>query len=132
MATSVGQYCIYVQDLLRAERFYCDAVGLQTQRRTEIPDVHEVVLAAESGGGRLQLAERYVDGMPIDHGFALWKIYMYVDDCHETFQRCLSAGASPQMTPARLDRWPVTMAMITDLDGYLVELVQVHHEEANP
>ncbi|MGA7050812.1 MAG: VOC family protein, partial [Mycobacterium sp.] len=62
MGTSVGQYCIYVQDLERAERFYCDAVGLEAQTRTEIPDVHEVVLAAANGGGRLQLAERYQNG----------------------------------------------------------------------
>lgn len=130
MGTSVGQYCIYVEDLERAERFYCDAVGLEAQTRTEIPDVHEVVLAASNGGGRLQLAERYQNGSNIDHGFALWKIYMNVDDCREIFDRCVAAGATAQMEPARLDRWPVTVAMIEDLDGYLVELVQVHHGTA--
>lgn len=126
MATSVGQYCIYVQDIERAEHFYCDAVGLVAQRRTEIPGVHEVVLAADKGGGRLQLAERHVDGGPIEHGNALWKIYMNVDDCREVFDRCVIAGAAAQLEPTRLDRWPVTIAMVHDLDGYLVELVQVH------
>ena len=130
MSTTVGQYCIYVEDLDRAERFYCDAVGLTAQRRTEIPDVHEVVLAADEGGGRLQLAERYVDGRSVDHGFALWKIYMYVDDCREVFDRCLAAGATAQVQPVRLERWPVTVAMIEDLDGYLVELVEVHDTES--
>ncbi|MGA7052401.1 MAG: VOC family protein, partial [Mycobacterium sp.] len=109
---------------------YCDAVGLEAQTRTEIPDVHEVVLAAANGGGRLQLAERYQNGSNIDHGFALWKIYMNVDDCREIFDRCVAAGATAQMEPARLDRWPVTVAMVEDLDGYLVELVQVHHGTA--
>ncbi len=92
--------------------------------------MHEVVLAAANGGGRLQLAERYQNGSTIDHGFALWKIYMNVDDCREIFDRCVAAGATAQMEPARLDRWPVTVAMVEDLDGYLVELVQVHHGTA--
>ena len=45
---------------------------------------HEVVLAADSGGGRLQLAERYNGGQPVDHGFALWKFYVNVDDAKAT------------------------------------------------
>ena len=71
MATTVGQYCIYVKDIEAAERFYTDVIGLKVQSRTEIDDVHEVVVAADHGGGRLQLAERYNGGQDIDHGFAL-------------------------------------------------------------
>ncbi len=128
MATTVGQYCIYVSDIARSERFYTDVIGLKVQSRTEIPDVHEIVLAADQGGGRLQLAERYNDGRPIDHGFALWKIYMNVDDCAEVHDRAVAAGATSTMAPARLDRWPVTVAFVLDPDGYPIELVQMHHD----
>lgn len=126
MPTTVGQYCIYVEDIACSERFYTDAVGLKVQSRTEIPGVHEIVLAADKGGGRLQLAERYEERQPIDHGFSLWKIYMNVDNCQEVYDRCMAAGAVSQMEPQRLERWPVTVAFVIDLDGYVVELIETH------
>ena len=128
MATTVGQYCIYVSDLERSVAFYEDIIGLKVQSRTEIPDVHEVVLAADQGGGRLQLAERYEGGQPIDHGFALWKIYMNVDDCVATHQLAVDAGYTSTMAPERLERWPVTVAFILDPDGYSIELMQRHDD----
>jgi lactoylglutathione lyase len=128
MASTVGQYCIYVDDIERSERFYTDIIGLKVQSRTEIEDVHEIVLAADQGGGRLQLAERYNGRQKIDHGFALWKIYMNVDDCVAVHQRAVDAGFMSTMTPQRLDRWPVTVAFIEDPDGYSIELVQRHDD----
>jgi lactoylglutathione lyase len=126
VATTVGQYCIYVSDIERSIRFYTEVIGLKLQGRTEIDDVHEAHLAADEGGGRLQLAERYQGGRPIDHGFALWKIYMNVDDCAATHARAVEAGYESTMTPTRLDRWPVTVAFVNDPDGYSVELVERH------
>ena len=124
MATTVGQCCIYVSDIEKSERFYTDIIGLKVQSRTEIDDVHEIVLAADDGGGRLQLAERYNGGQPIDHGFALWKLYMNVDDAMDTHDRAVAAGFTSTMVPQRLDRWPVIVGFIEDPDGYSIELVQ--------
>jgi lactoylglutathione lyase len=126
VATTVGQYCIYVSDIERSIRFYTEIIGLNLQGRTEIDDVHEAHLAADEGGGRLQLAERYQGGSSIDHGFALWKIYMNVDDCAVTHARAVEAGCESTMPPTRLDRWPVTVAFVNDPDGYSVELVERH------
>jgi lactoylglutathione lyase len=127
MPTTVGQYCIYVSDIERSIRFYTDIIGLELQGRTEIDDVHEAHLAAAEGGGRLQLAERYQGGQAIDHGFALWKIYMRVDDCVATHAKAVEAGHESTMAPMRLERWPVTVAFIDDPDGYNIELIQ-HHD----
>lgn len=124
MATTVGQYCIYVKDLERSVRFYTEIIGLKEQSRTDIPGVHEVVVAADEGGGRLQLAERYDEPQSIDHGFALWKIYMNVDDCVATHQRAVDAGFESTMEPERLERWPVIVGFVLDPDGYSVELLQ--------
>ncbi len=126
MASRVGQYCIYVSDIERSIGFYTDVIGLKLQGRTEIEAVHEAHLAADEGGGRLQLAERYDGGRPIDHGFALWKIYMRVDDCVETHRRAVEAGYESTMEPQRMDRWPVTVAFVNDPDGYSVELIEYH------
>ena len=124
MATTVGQYCIYVSDIERSIRFYTDIIGLKVQGRTEIDDVHEAHLAADDGGGRLQLAERYNGGQPIDHGFALWKIYMNVDDCVSTHRKAVAAGYESTMEPEKLDRWPVIVGFVNDPDGYSIELIQ--------
>ncbi len=126
MATKVGQYCIYVSDIERSIRFYTDIIGLKVQGRTEIDDVHEAHLAADEGGGRLQLAERHHGGQAIDHGFALWKFYMRVDDCVATHARAVAAGYRSTMEPERLERWPVTVAFVDDPDGYNIELIQYH------
>jgi len=128
MPTTVGQYCINVTDLERSVRFYEDIVGLKVQTRTQIPNVDEVVLAADVGGGRLQLAQHLDRSGPIDHGDALWKIYMIVDDCADVHQRAVDAGFESTMAPERLDRWPVTVAFIVDPDGYSIELMQHHHD----
>jgi lactoylglutathione lyase len=126
MATTVGQYCINVTDLERSERFYADIIGLKVQSRTEIPGVNEIVLAADDGGGRLQLAQHLDQDGPIDHGGALWKTYMIVDDCAATHDKAVSAGCESTMAPERLERWPVTVAFILDPDGYSIELLQHH------
>ena len=82
------------------------------------------MLAADKGGGRLQLAERYTDGQPVDHGFALWKFYMNVDDCQATHDRIVAAGYTSTMEPQRLDRWPVIVGFVNDPDGYSIEVIQ--------
>lgn len=128
MPTTVGQYCINVTDLERSVRFYTDIIGLKVQTRTQIPNVDEVVLAANVGGGRLQLAQHLDRSGPIDHGDALWKIYMIVDDCADVHQRAVDAGFESTMAPERLERWPVTVAFIVDPDGYSIELMQ-HHQD---
>jgi len=124
MATTVGQYCIWVSDLERSVRFYEDIIGLEVQSRTEIPGVNEAVLAADQGGGRLQLAHAWEEPKPIDHGNALWKIYMNVDDAKATHDRAVAAGFTSTMEPERLERWPVIVGFILDPDGYSIELVQ--------
>ena len=131
MATTVGQYCIYVSDIQRSERFYTEVIGLKVQSRTEIDDVHEVVVAADQGGGRLQLAERYNGGGPIEHGNALWKIYFNVDDAKGVHDAAVAFGCESVMEPQQLDRWPVTVAFVKDPDGYLIEFVQ-NHEGRRP
>lgn len=124
MASSVGQYCIWVSDLERSVQFYEEIIGLKVQSRTEIPGVKEAVLAADEGGGRLQLAHAWESPEPIDHGIALWKIYMNVDDAMDVHDRAVAAGYTSTMVPEQLDRWPVIVGFILDPDGYSIELLQ--------
>jgi lactoylglutathione lyase len=126
MENSLGQYCINVSDLDRAVEFWEKIVGIPVQSRTEIPNVKEVVLQAEAGGSRLQLAQHLDREGPIDMGTAMWKIYVDTDDCQALYDRAIAAGCESVSAPQKLDRWPVTVAFITDFDGYLIELIQNH------
>jgi lactoylglutathione lyase len=124
---SLGQYCINVSDMDRAVAFWEGVVGIPVQSRTEIPGVKEVVLQAEVGGSRIQLAQHLERTGPIDMGTAMWKLYVDTDDCQALYDKAIAAGCESVTEPQQLDRWPVTVAFIKDPDGYLIELLQ-HHE----
>jgi len=111
--------------------FWTDVVGIPVQSRTEIPTAREVVLQAEVGGSRLQLAQQLDQDGPIEMGTAVWKLYVDTDDCQAVYDKAIAAGCESVSPPQQLDRWPVTVAFIKDPDGYLIEFVQ-NHEGARP
>jgi lactoylglutathione lyase len=125
MTASLGQYCINVADLDAAVGFYT-ALGLDCTSRTEIPQAFEAIVANPAGGSRLQLARHKDHDGPLDLGTAFWKLYVNTHDVAATFDAARAAGAGVVSAPERLDRWPVTVAFVRDLDGYLVELVERH------
>ena len=51
---------------------------------------------------------------------------MTTDDVHALYATAIAAGCESVSVPARLDRWPVTIAFVKDLDGYLLELIEYH------
>jgi lactoylglutathione lyase len=131
MENSLGQYCINVSDLERSVAFWEDVVGIPVQSRTEIPGAREVVLQAEVGGSRIQLAQHDDNDGTIDMGTAVWKLYVDTDDCQAVYDKAIAAGCESVTPPQQLDRWPVTIAFIKDPDGYLIEFVQ-NHEGRRP
>ena len=131
MENTLGQYCINVADLERSVAFWEGVVGIPVQSRTDLPGAREVVLQAEAGGSRLQLAQHDEQDGPIDMGTAMWKIYVDTDDCQALYDKAIAAGCESVMEPQKLDRWPVTVAFIKDPDGYLIEFVQ-NHEGRRP
>jgi lactoylglutathione lyase len=131
MENSLGQYCINVRDLDRSVAFWAGVVGIPVQSRTEIPGAKEVVLQAEVGGSRIQLAQHEANDAAIDMGTAVWKLYVDTDDCQAVYDKAIAAGCESVTPPQQLDRWPVTVAFIKDPDGYLIEFVQ-NHEGRRP
>ena len=131
MENSLGQYCINVSDLERSVAFWENVVGIPVQSRTEIPGAKEVVLQAEIGGSRIQLAQHDDNDGTIDMGTAVWKLYVDTDDCQAVYDKAIAAGCESVTPPQQLDRWPVTIAFVKDPDGYLIEFVQ-NHEGRRP
>src|SRR4051812_39393489 len=121
----LGQYCLNVADLERAVGFYT-ALGLECTSRTEIPQAHEAIIERPGRGSKLQLAQQLEQELPLDLGNAFWKLYVNTDDIDVLFAKAVAAGATVESKPERMERWPVTIAFVRDLDGYLVEFVQRH------
>lgn len=126
MASWLGQYCICVTDLARSEDFYSRILGLEVQQRVEIPEAHEAVLGSPGRDGKIQLAQRKDSAGPIEHGNALWKLYVYTDDVAAVYAAATAGGGTAVMAPTRLEKWPVTVAFVRDPDGYTVQLLQRH------
>jgi catechol 2,3-dioxygenase-like lactoylglutathione lyase family enzyme len=125
MTSSLGQCCLNVADLDAAVGFYT-ALGLTCTSRTEIPQAHEAIVENPAGGGKLQLARQKDQQLPLDPGNAFWKLYVDTYDLAGVYAAALGAGATVEMEPTDLDRWPVTVAFVRDLDGFLVEIVERH------
>jgi len=126
MVSILSQYCINVTDLERSIAFWRDTIGIPLVSRTDIDGAQEAILQSPHGGSRMQLAQHDEHRGPIDMGSALWKLYVNTDDCPALYARAIAAGCESVMEPRKLDRWPVTMAYVTDLDGYLLEFVEFH------
>ena len=122
----LGQFCVYVSDLPATITFY-ETLGLACTSRTDIEGVDEAIVEHPEGkGGKLQLAHKREDAAPIDMGTAMWKLYVYTDDCAGLHNAALDAGYRETMAPTQLERWPVTVSFVLDPDGYQVELVERH------
>lgn len=123
MESWLGQYCLNVTSLDRSVDFYT-SLGLTCTSRTDIDQALEAIVENPAGGSTLQLAQQKEQTEPMDLGTAFWKLYVNTRDVGTVFERAVARGASVESPPARLERWPVTVGFVRDLDGYLVELVE--------
>ena len=53
-------------------------------------------------------------------------MYLNTNDIERLYQQAVDLGYTTVSPPTRLERWPVSTALIRDPDGYLVELLQQH------
>lgn len=121
----VGQYCIYVIDIEESTTFY-EGLGLANTSRTDLGEIEESIVENPDKGGKLQLAQRVDQDGPLDMGNAFWKLYVATNDIDRLFKSAVALGAEVVSEPARIPRWPMSMAFVKDPNGYLVELTQRH------
>jgi len=125
MEAWLDQYCINVTDLERSVAFY-EAIGLQDVVRTALPEakIDEAIVANPNKGGRIQLAVWHERSGSINHGNALWKLYLKTNDVDRMYAEAMAFGCESVKAPFITERWPTKIAFVLDPDGYLVELVQ--------
>lgn len=124
MSSRVGQYCITVSDLEHSTAFYRDVLGLKELQRISIPGAEEVILGAADSDGKIQLAQRDDVVPPIQHGNALWKLYLYCDDIEAVCRAVQAFGCEVVSAPQRLEQWSVVVAFVNDPDGYSIEVIE--------
>jgi lactoylglutathione lyase len=124
MAAWIRQFCIHVSDLDVSIKFY-ETLGLECTARTVITDdIEEAIIENPERGAWIQLAKDKTIKGPIDMGTAVWKLYVYTDDCQAMYDRAMAIGAESVTPPKKIERWPNTLAFIKDPDGYLIEILQ--------
>jgi lactoylglutathione lyase len=124
MAAWIRQFCIHVSDLDTSIKFY-ETLGLECTARTIITDdIEEAIIENPERGAWIQLAKNKTIKGPIDMGTAVWKLYVYTDDCQAMYDRAMAIGAESVTPPKKIERWPNTLAFIKDPDGYLIEILQ--------
>lgn len=124
MITSIGNAAVWVSDLERSEAFYVDALGRDVIARVEASEVTELIVGRQGSGSHLMLAVS-ADGAPPPDGSTptgFWKTFLWTDDLHGDLARAVAAGATVAHEPEVLDAHGITIAVVTDPDGYLVEL----------
>jgi lactoylglutathione lyase len=125
MTAWVGPYCLFVEDLDSAAKFY-EALGLTNTIRTELGAITEATVENPEKGGTLRLARRLDQDGPLDMGNAFWKLYVATNDVATMFDAAVGTGAEVVSEPVRMERWPMSVAFVRDPNGYLVELTQRH------
>lgn len=120
-----------VADLDAAIGFYGRAFGLEVELAFDLPGgIRGVML--RSDGGRIELFERpgSVEGLRADDPIAALATQGYghvalsAPDIDAPFERALSAGATPKVTPRPSPEPGVRFAFVADPEGNLVELVE--------
>jgi predicted enzyme related to lactoylglutathione lyase len=121
--TWLGQYCVNVTNLDASIKFW-EALGMTCTSQIDIQMAQEAILENPDKGGKLQLAQHANQQGPIDMGTAMWKLYVYTDDCKALYEQAIAAGYRSVTEPIVLERWGSTVAFVADPDEYQVELVQ--------
>jgi catechol 2,3-dioxygenase-like lactoylglutathione lyase family enzyme len=138
MISSIGNIAVWVSDLEQAEHFYVDGLGLDVIARINTPDVCELIVGRAGTGSQLMLAARPNDPdaatsveapislllpegeVPTGH----WKSFLWSDDIRADVDHAVAAGARVVQEPTLLEQFGLTIAVVADHDGHLLELGQ--------
>ena len=103
MVSWFRQFCIHVSDIEATIKFY-ETLGLECTSRTKITDdIDEAVIENPERGAWIQLAQNKTITPPIDMGTAMWKLYVYTDDCQGVYDRAIAAGYKSVTPPATIE-----------------------------
>jgi lactoylglutathione lyase len=123
-SNQISGFGINVSDLDRSTEFYTRGLGLQEKGKYDLGHMLEVLVGADGGPVSILLI-KYTDRSEApDLGTGYEKIVLACDDVAGAYERALSEGGTSQLEPRTIEAMGLTVAMVRDPDGYLIELVK--------
>jgi catechol 2,3-dioxygenase-like lactoylglutathione lyase family enzyme len=120
----VSSFGIDVADLERSQAFYTEVLGLTVAFVIDNDTIHEIALSDGQGGATVLLIRHKGVAAPAP-GPKDQKIVFVVEDCAAVHADAIAAGAPSERDPAPYPGMDLTIGMVLDPDGYLVELIQM-------
>ncbi len=120
----ISGFGINVTDLDRSADFYTRALGLQEKGKYDLGHLLEVLVGSEGDAVSILLM-KYTDRSEApDLGTGFEKIVLACDDVAAVYERALAEGGTSQLEPRTIEAMNLTVALVRDPDGYLIELVK--------
>jgi len=120
----ISGFGINVSDLDRSADFYTRAQGLQEKGKYDLGHMLEVLVGSEGAAVSILLV-KYTDRSEAPEiGTGFEKIVLACDDVAAVYERALAEGGTSQLEPRTIEAMKLTVAMVRDPDGYLIELVK--------
>jgi lactoylglutathione lyase len=123
-SNSISGFGINVADLDRSADFYTRGLGLQEKGKYDLGHVHEVLVGTEGDGVSILLVKHTGRTDPPEIGTGYEKIVLACDDVAAAYEHALAEGGSSHAEPHTIEAMGLTMAMVRDPDGYLIELIR--------
>ena len=115
---------LYVSDPERSLRFWRDAIGMQVRMRFGPKDRPDMVIGFgpdPTQAGIMLITDKEGAPRAIEHGHGFDRIALRLPDLEAVNARLRAAGLAPG--EIRIVHGAVVMMMVTDPDGYRVELI---------
>jgi lactoylglutathione lyase len=123
-SNQISGFGINVADLDRSTEFYTRGLGLQEKGKYDLGHMLEVLVGTDGGPVSILLI-KYTDRSEApDLGTGYEKIVLACDDVAGTYERALAEGGTSHVEPRTIEAMGLTVAMVRDPDGYLIELVR--------
>lgn len=123
MTTRVSSFGIEVGDLARAGAFYTEVLGLSVAFTVDNDQLEEIALNDGAGGASILLM-RTKSTPPPGPEPKTGKVVLLTDDVRALHAAAVGAGAASEREPTPYPGTEYVIALVRDLDGNLVELIQ--------
>ena len=120
----ISGFGINVADLDRSAEFYTRGLGLQEKGKYDLGHMHEVLVGNEGDAVSILLIKHTARTDAPDLGTGYEKIVLVCDDVAASYERAMAEGAASELEPRTIEAMSLTVAMVRDPDGYLIELVK--------
>jgi catechol 2,3-dioxygenase-like lactoylglutathione lyase family enzyme len=122
-SNQISGFGINVSDLDRSTDFYTRGLGLEEKGKYDLGHMHEVLVGADGDVSILLIKYTSRDEAP-DIGTGYEKLVLVCDDVAASYAQAMAEGATSELEPRTIEAMALTVAMVRDPDGYLIELVR--------